>query len=217
MYLKTQLFITLSLLLSLIGNVFNVRAQIPVETEMIPFPDRPDRQAFVVTIPVAELTKVNRRWEDYAGENAYGWESQKNGVHRQRGVMEKSISDRKFAIYNQIVMTDKGVRLTIWFDQNGCPLAYAQPGDKMDIAIKRYIRVFALDQYKKAIRIRLKEEQKTKRKMEMELSALHRAQENPKRAIAAEDYRGQVSDVSISMVAQNTKMQELLDKLSAIP
>ena len=215
--MKTQVLIILSILFSIIGNVATVEAQLPVVMEMIPFPDRQDRPAYVVTIPVAELIIVRKRWDDYVGKNARGWESQKKGIHRQRGIIEKTISTQKFAVYNEIVATELGTRLTVWFDQNGCPLVASKPGDELDLAIKKYIQDFAVDQYEKAIRIELKKAQKMKRKMEMELSALNRAQENPKRAIAAEDYRSQVASVSIAMVLQNTKMQELLDMLSAIP
>jgi hypothetical protein len=214
--MKTRIFLILSLLICQLGNIKTVGAQVPVVTEMIPFPDGPDRQAYVVTIPIAELKKVSNHWNDYVGNDAYGWESQKDGIHRQRGIMEKSISNRKFGVYNEIVMTELGVRLTIWFDRNGKAFATTKPGDRMDRAIKKYIQDFAMDQYKRAIQSRLKDQQHAKQKMEMELVTLNRAQENSNKALSDGEYRTQTAAVNRSIEVQNVKMQELLDRLSAI-
>jgi len=214
--LKTQVFIILSLLFSIIGNIATVEAQVPVVTEMIPFPDGPDRQAYVVTIPIGELKKISNHWDDYVGNDAYGWETQKDGIHGQRGVMEKNISSRKFAVYNEIVTTELGVRLTIWFSQRRKPFTATKPGDKLDIAIKKYIQDFAIDQYKRGIQTQLKYEQHLKREMEMELASLKRDQENPKHAIGDGEFQLQTAAANKSIEAHNVKMQELLDTLSAI-
>lgn len=199
------------------GNIATVEAQISVVTEMIPFPDGPDRQAYVVTIPIGELKKISKHWNDYIGNDTYGWESQKDGIHGQRGVTEKTISSRKFAVYNEIVTTELGVRLTIWFEQRRKPFTATKTGDKLNLAIKKYIQDFAIDQYKRGIQSRLKDEQHLKQELQMELVALNRDQENSNKAISDSEYRTQTAAVNQSIESQNVKMQGLLDRLSAMP
>lgn len=215
--MRTQALILISLFISAPGMVATLEAQIPVVMEMIPFPDGPDRQAYVVTIPMAELKKTDRCWGEYLEENAFGWESVRKGVHRQSGIMEKSISARRFTVYNEIVMTDSGVRLTIWLEQNRSSLVSQEIDGQTDKAIRKYIQDFALDQYRSAIRIRVKKKQRMIRKMERELASLIRVQENPNRAIDDGDYRIQLASVILSIETENTKMQGLVDKLSAVP
>lgn len=214
--LKTQLIIIFLIVISVIGGIATVEAQIPVVTEMIPFPDGPDRQVYVVTIPISTLKQVSNRWDDYVGSTAYGWESQKDGIHRQRGIMEKTISPRKFTVYNEIVTTELGVRLTIWFEQKRKSLVSSKTGDKIDFAIKKYILEFVLNQYRRGIQIQLKDEQSLRKKIEMKLVALHRAQGNPQHAISDLEYNLQTAAIDWAIDEQNLKMQGLLDKLSAI-
>lgn len=213
---KPRPIILLFLLALQLGNIPPCYGQISVVREMIPRNDGPNFQAYFVTIPIGTLKKIQSRWNDYIGENAYGWESQKNGIHRQRGIIEKKVSSQKFAVSNEIVMTDLGVRLTIWFTQKRKPLVASKTGDKLDLAFKKYIHDFAVAEYRKAAQTQLKGAQHLKDKMEVELAALHQNQQRPRRAIGDGDYRAKTATIIKSIDMQNLKMQKLSGILDTV-
>jgi hypothetical protein len=191
-----------------------VNGQIPVLMEMIPNDDGPDSHAYTVTIPFAELKKTERNWGDYLEENAFGWESVKNGVHRQSGIENKSISESRFSVYNEMVMTPKGVRLTIWFEQKRKPLMPKENGDALDVAMRKYIHDFAINEYRREIQSRLKDEQRAKQKLELKRASLNKAQLNPNNALSEDDYMAQTTAIKQSIEAQNVKMTKLLEALN---
>jgi hypothetical protein len=219
MKVKNMKPLLLALLLASLSQMIGispVNGQIPVTLEVIPNDKGIDRQVYTVTIPLAELKKTERNWGDYLEENAFGWESVKKGVHRQSGILEKTISARRFSIYNEMVMTESGVRLTIWFEQQRRPLTAEKTGDRLDVALKGYIHKFAIGQYSTAIQSRLKDQQRAKQKLELQQASLNRGQSKPKQELSEEDYRTQTAAISQSIVAQNLKMQGLLDMMNRI-
>ncbi len=200
--------------LPLLGNTAYAQVGISVNTEMIPFDYGPDRMVHFVTIPFSELNAVTENWNNYLGDSPYGWESKKNGIHRHKGVREKSISDKKFTVHNEFVKTDKGVRLTVWFTQNGRPLEPSKIGDELAVAIKKFIRDFAIGQYREGIQIQLQAEQNLRRKIQMELGQLKRHQEKKRTAITKEKYAEQSDLLVESIKEQNLKMHALLQNLN---
>ena len=214
--MKTQVLIALCFLLIQIGNVTPVQAQLPIVMEMIPNADGLDYVAYVVTIPIAQVNKVKGNWSDYIGQDSYGWPSEKNGIHRQRGIVESTISPKKFTVYSEFVTTESGVRLTAWFTQKKSPLVASKSGDKLDLAIKKYIHFFAIRQYRSAIQIQLKKEQNLRRKQEMRLASLLRTKEHDVPSISDSVFEEQERTLTRSIESQNSKMQKLLDLLSDI-
>jgi hypothetical protein len=168
-----------------------------------------DQRVYSVVIPIAQLKTINNRWNNYIGFNAYGWESEKDGIHMQRGIIDTSISEKKFAIASELATIPTGVRLNLWFSQRGCPLVNASTEAKLDIAIKKYVQVFADSQYKKGIHTQLKEDKCLKKKMERHLAALHRHQGRPKCVLSNVEYQAQAAAITKSIDEQDAKVQAL--------
>ena len=215
--MKTPAFVVLSLLLlAQLETIPSALAQLIVIAESIPDPQGPDLAGYSVIIPISKIKKVKNHWSEYIEQDSYGWRSGKNGIHRQKGMMESSISSEKFTIYSEVVTTDSGVRLTVWFEQNDKALVASESGDKLDLAIKKYIHDFAIKQYRDAIQIQLKEKQLHKRRKEMELAGLSNAQKNSSTAQTHATFKEQEKTILSSIEYQNVKMQELLDLMSSI-
>ncbi len=190
-------------------NAPMVLAQLPVTIAMISNSSGSDQRVYSVVIPIAQLKTINNRWNNYIGFNAYGWESERDGIHVQRGIIDTSISEKKFAIASELAIIPTGVRLNLWLSQRGCPLVNASTEAKLDIAIKKYVQVFADSQYKKGIHTQLKEDQCLKKKMERNLAALHRHQGRPKCVLSHEEYQAQAAAITKSIDEQDAKVQAL--------
>lgn len=208
-------FLVLSLLfLALLGNISHVHGQIFVTSELIPQDNGPDILGYSTTIPFSGIKTTTETWNNYLGDSSYGWESKKNGVHRHKGVREKSISEKKFTVYNEFVNTDKGVRLTVWFTQNGRPLVPSASGDDLNIAVINYIHDYAIDQYRSGLQLQLKVEQNRRREIQLELAHLTRGQEKKRTALSKENFDEQSGVLVESIKEQNLKMHALLQSLN---
>jgi hypothetical protein len=214
--LKSLFLVLLLASLSQIIGISPVNGQIPVTLEVITDDKGIDRQVYTVTIPLVELKKTDRLWREHLEETAFGWGAEKNGVYRQTGILEKSVSTRRFSVNSETVMTESGVRLTIWFEQKKRPFVAEKSGDRLDVALKRYIHDFAINRYRNGIQSRLKDEQRAKQKLELQQASLNRGQGNPNHALSEDDYRTQTAAIDQSIVEQNHKLQGLLDMMNRI-
>lgn len=132
--------------------------------------------SYVVDIPQTKLTDAEEYWHKYIGKGSKGKAVSEDGVHLQMGVASKSISSERFDVYSTMLETPEGVRLTAWMMQNNSALLSEDPA-RLDLAIEKYVRQFAVDQYRKTIRKELEAAERHQRDMQKELSLLIKAQE----------------------------------------
>jgi len=163
-------------------------AQNALEVQTEAQPTAPNAQAiFFVDIPQAKQADVEKDWLKYVGKRSKGRSSDNNGQHIQLGAVNKNISAEPFDVNSKVVGTPGGVRLSAWLTRNNFPFIEKESVIGQDLAVKKYLRDFAVDQYRCAVKDELKAEQSMLKGMEKSLRALEKSGDRSGRTVSSNE------------------------------
>ena len=163
----------LLLLLIMSAATFTVFAQTDLSvTETIRPNSKGNFNSFQVTIPQTKLKDVERDWQKYLRDGSKGKPETFNGEIIMRGAVSKNVSPNPFTVYSKLLETSGGVVLTAWITEDDSVFISAELNNDKDLAAKKYVRDFAVEEYKEVVKEELKSEKKTLNNLEDELKSL---------------------------------------------
>lgn len=169
---------------------FFLQAQVAITIEESDKPfSKGSASAYTVEIPENKIKDVERDWVKYLNTNsAKGFKPETvNGEIIMRGAQHKNLSPTPFVVYSKLLETSTGVRLTAWLSENDSVFISGALGDDKDIAANKYVRDFAVLQYREVVKRELGREEDKLKKMEGELKSLISDEDKSKKKINAND------------------------------
>lgn len=125
------------------------------------------RNAYVVDIPQAKLKDVSSDFKKYIKKDAKGKLNDEKGEISLLGAVNKNISSMPFTIFGRFVESSEGVTVSIWVADGESFVSSKSSPDK-SIAVNKYLKDFAVEQYKQAVKEEL-EKEKDKAKAEQKV------------------------------------------------
>lgn len=122
------------------------------------------RNAYVVDIPQAKLKDVISDFKKYIKKDAKGKLNDDKGEISMLGAVNKNISSLPFNIFGRFVESSEGVTVSIWIADGETFVSSKLTPDK-SVAANKYLKDFAIEQYKQAVKEEL-ENEKDKAKAE---------------------------------------------------
>jgi hypothetical protein len=151
---------------------FNAFAQKDIVVDEAPRAMSRDTQfSYLVDIPQATLKTTEKNWLSYLSAESKGNATFVNGEHLQTEVNNKNISSQPVNIYSKLIETTEGVRLTVWITEKNFSFIANNPNSIEDLAIQKFVRDFAVKEYKEAVQEEFKIERN--KQEEMEKTATH--------------------------------------------
>lgn len=111
-----------------------------------------------VDIPQVALKETQNAWDHYLNKGSKGKASTDSGHHLQLGAVNKNVSPEPFDVHSTLTEGVAGVRLSAWFTKNGMSLLSKESTESQDLALRKYLHDFALEQYRNAVKDELKTE-----------------------------------------------------------
>lgn len=161
-----------------------------------------DQLSFSVVIPQTNLNDVEKDWLKYVGKKSRGKSVVQDGAHLQYGATNKNISSERFEVYSKLLEASDGVHLTVWLMQNNTVFVSENPGSGLDLAVQKYVRDFAILEYRNAVQLELKTEERKLKGLEQEYAQLVKEQEKSTKKINEND-RSKVR--SADVIATNNR------------
>ncbi len=115
--------------------------------------------AFVVTIPQVELKEVESNFKKYIKKGTKGKVEEVSSEIILLGATNNKISPLVFDMYARVTQSSNGVVVSAWLSE-GEGFVSSQTAPSKAVAFKQYIRAFAVDEYKEAVKEEVKEEEK---------------------------------------------------------
>jgi hypothetical protein len=203
-----------------------VKAQDALKVEIESQPSSTDAQAiFFVDIPQATQAQVEKDWLRYVGRRSKGRSSVNAGQHMQVGAVNKNVSAEPFDVGSKVVGTPSGVRLSAWLTRNGLAFVNKESVTGQDLAVKKYLRDFAVAQYRSAVRDELKAEQSKLKDMERSMVGLEKSGDKSGRAVSSnersKERTGKAMETSQTDIDQKSAriegQKEMLDATASDP
>ncbi|MEX0813001.1 MAG: hypothetical protein WD048_12350 [Chitinophagales bacterium] len=166
---------------------------------------RDAQNSYTVDIPQANLKDVEKEWTKYLSKKSKGRASESNGEYIQNNAVDKNISNKPFDVQSKLFGTSDGVRLTAWFTQRNRPLQSSERGNGQQLAVQKYIRDFAVPQYREAVKAELETEQDKLEEMEKQLSEMIKNEEASLKAIAENERSNERAKESIATTKSDIK------------
>jgi hypothetical protein len=146
---------------------FNTFGQKEIVVDEAPRAMSRDTQfSYLVDIPQATLKTTEKNWLSYLSDGSKGTATFVNGEHLQTEVNNKNISFQPVNIYSKLIETNEGVRLTVWITEKNFSFIANNPNSIEDLAIQKFVRDFAVKEYKEAVQEELKTEQNKQKELE---------------------------------------------------
>ena len=171
-YLIMKNFIALFVCVLLVGNLFS-QEEITVQLKEKKFYDS-EAIAFIVEIPQAEYKSVLKAWTKYLKNNLKEKVIVENG---EVSILKKflpKIANDSIDIHSYVKEYAGHIVLAASFKLKGQYIS-KQSTEEVFYPTKNYVRNFAIEQYKKAVKKELKEEQKKYDKFDYDLKLLLKA------------------------------------------
>jgi hypothetical protein len=134
--------------------------------------------AFVVTIPQVDLKNIESNFKKYIKKGTKGKVEEISSEIILFGATNSKISPLVFDMYARITQSSNGVVVSAWLSE-GEGFVSSQTAPSKAVAFKQYLRSFAVDEYKDAVKEEVKEEEK---KLKDEQKKLEDFQKDEKKA-----------------------------------
>ena len=165
-----------------------------------------DSQGFVsVLIPQTQQRDVQKDWVKYAAYQSKGKAIIVNGDNIQYGAINKNISPSQFNISCRLLGSNDGVRTTVWLTDVNSPQASTQLIGDRNTALQKYVRDFAVQEYRQAVLDEMKTEQQKQAAMESDLAKLVKAEERAEKM--SEKNRFSIKESDDAMLVNNKDIQ----------
>lgn len=146
--------------------------------------------AFVVTIPQVDLKSVDADFKKYIKKGTKGKVEEVSGEIILFGATNSKISPLAFDMYARVTQSSNGVVVSAWLSE-GEGFVSSQSAPSKAVVFKQYIRAFAVDEYKEAVKAEVKEEEK---KLKDEQKKLEDFQKEEKKAESnIESHRAEIA------------------------
>lgn len=176
--MKTLLLISLSVI------SFAGFAQKSISVDAVPQATSKDAQfSFVVEIPQTTQKDVEKDWLRYVADGSKGKSDAVDNIYHQSDAFHSNISAYPFDVYSKLRETSDGVRLTAWFTQNNAAFISQDSNNGQHLAAQKFLRDFAVQEYREAVQNELNVEQDKLGEMEKELVALIKSEEKSVKTI----------------------------------
>ncbi|MBP9152372.1 MAG: hypothetical protein KBF73_08830 [Flavobacteriales bacterium] len=163
---------------------FGAFAQEPIIVTMDALaPSTATRNSYSVDIPQVSLKDVERDWVKEVGKSSKGKATVVNGEHVQSGAVNTNISPEPFTYYSRFVEAPKGVRLTSWLGNNNIVSASGVANANQDLAVQKFMRDFAVEAYRGAVKEELKMEEDKLRDLEKNMAQAVKTEEKSNKTI----------------------------------
>ncbi|MEZ4977984.1 MAG: hypothetical protein R2772_01685 [Chitinophagales bacterium] len=132
--------------------------------------------AFVVFIPQADYQKVIKSWEKYLKDTSKEKPLEKQGEIWMPNASCEKIAAVPLQLYSYIKEYDGEIMLVVAMDLEGNYIS-KDMDEEVYLPAKKFVRDFAVEAYKEAVKDELKEEEKILKKMEGERNSLMNSKE----------------------------------------
>ena len=175
---------------------------------------RMDSQGFVsVTIPQTEQRQVQKDWVEYAGRGSKGKATVINGDNVQYAAVNKNISPSEFDISCRLLGTNEGVRVTVWLTENNTLLVSREQNSDRTTALQKYVRDFAVAEYKLAVMNELHAGEIRQKDLENEQTKLIREEEKAEKKI--EGNKASIRHSNDDIATSNNDIQSTTAKIES--
>lgn len=135
--------------------------------------------SYSVDIPQATLKEIKNNWQKYTGKSSKGKALFVNGEFVQQNMENTNISPNSFTLYSNLTETTEGVHLTARLPQNGIEVG----NRNQPLAVEKYLRDFAVVEYRKAVEKELKAEENKLASLEQDLAKIIKGEEKSTKTI----------------------------------
>lgn len=139
---------------------------------------------FEVLIPEVIIRDVKSDLAKYLRKDSNGKVEEANGELFIKGAVNKNISPDLFTVYTRLLETDNGVRMTVFFTENDTLFFTSSLNPDQGIAIKKYLRDFAVKQYRELAKKDLEAQERKQKDLEHQLEELIKAKQKSERVIS---------------------------------
>lgn len=173
------------ILLLLVASASSVFAQKKIEIdESSRLMSKGTYPSFAAEIPQAKLKDVDKAWRKYISAGSKSKIVEAGDEINLVGAVNKNITTEVFNIYSKLLETTEGVKVTAWFSLNDSVYISKDQNNDKDLAVKKYMLDFALDQYREVVKDELKKEQDKTKDLEGEMKDLIKAEEKSNKKIS---------------------------------
>ncbi|MFI5218562.1 MAG: hypothetical protein ACHQNT_03655 [Bacteroidia bacterium] len=160
-------------------------AQKPIVVEeVIKEMSRGMQTGYEVLIPEITLRDAKSALSKYLRKDSRGKVEEAKGELFINGAVNKNISADLFTVYSKLLETDDGVKLTAFFTENDTLFFTSSLNPDQGIAIKKYLRDFALMQYRDLVKKDLETQERKQKELEHQLGELIKAKQKSERVIS---------------------------------
>ncbi len=172
--MKTNFFTSITLFLF----TYAAFCQNTISVDALPQTISPTSQVFfMVEIPQTNIMAAENNWLKYVATGSSGSADSTNREFHQEVAYDDNLSPFSFTVYSKMTEISDGILLKVWFSQNGSPFVHNDPKSVLYLAAQKYVRDFAVEQYRHAVEGELKAGQDKLKEMEKELVILNNEEE----------------------------------------
>ncbi|MBL0309823.1 MAG: hypothetical protein IPP77_09165 [Bacteroidetes bacterium] len=177
---------TLNLLMALLlmgSSAAYSQDQLTVDESLRPM-SKGTQPAFTLNIPQTNLKDVEKEWMKYIKSGSKEKSVAVGGEIIMPGAVNKNIAAEPFTIYSTLLETNQGVFLSAWFGLGGDSVFITRElNNGKDLAAKKYIRDFAIQRYRVAVKAQVEIEKGKMKDLEKELKGLEKDEDKANKNI----------------------------------
>lgn len=141
------------------------------------------KNGYEVMVPEAMLREVKSDFSHYIRKDSKSRAEEKDGEIILIGAKNRDISPDLFNIYAKLQDTEAGIKITAFFTPDDSAFISTAENASQSGAIKKYLREFALVQYKDIVKKELGDEKKKQEQLEGQLGDLIHSKQKSERNI----------------------------------
>lgn len=142
-----------------------------------------EQPAYQVLIPEAKLKNVENGWKKKLKAKSKGKLESINGEWIIYGAVDNNIAPDGFNVFSKLLETTEGVILTAWFMRSDSVFISRNTVADKSLAVEKYMRDFAVEEYRQVVQAELNAENKKLSDLESELKQLINTEEKANKKI----------------------------------
>ena len=158
------------------------QTQISVDPDVRPM-SKGEFPSYSVEVPQSDVKTIDKDWKKYLSTGTKAKLIELGGEVIMPGAVNKNISSDPFNVYSKLLETNTGVRITAWFNFKDSFYISKQYNNDMDVAAKKYMLDFAMQEYHDVVSNELDGEKGRLKKLQDEMNDLIKAEEKSTKRI----------------------------------
>lgn len=205
--------------LFLIAAVFSAlpffsKAQTPVLVEeVIKEMSKGMQNGYEVMVPEVTLRSVKSDFGKYLRKDSKGKLKEEDGEGHMTMAVNKNISPNPFTVYYRLLESESGVRINAFFADNDSASFYSTAvNPDQSSAIKKYLKDFAVKEYKEVVSDELESQKRKQKSFEGELESLIKSKQRSEKNIseAKRTIENNKKDIVLNNQQDTTKAAEVI-------